>query len=81
MSNEALDKFLLKLFEKSAAKYESSYFDTYAIGKEIGIFDESEINRIVRILQSDGFVINKEDADSKIQITEKGKKRLENNQI
>ncbi len=79
MSNEAFDKFLLKLFEKSAAKDESSYFNTYKIGIEIGIFDETEINRIVRILRSDGFVTK--DADAKIRITEKGKKRLENNQI
>jgi Mn-dependent DtxR family transcriptional regulator len=79
MSNEAFDKFLLKLFEKRAALDESSYYNTYAIGKEIGIFDETEINRIVRILQSDGFVTK--DADAKIRITEKGKKRLENNQI
>jgi hypothetical protein len=81
MSNEAFDKFLLKLFEKSAVKDESTYFNIYEIGKEIGILDKSEINRIVRILHSDGFVGNNEAVDSEIQITDKGKKRLENNQI
>jgi hypothetical protein len=81
MSNEAFDKFLLKLFEKTAVKDQLSYFNMYEIGKEIGIFDESEINRIVKILRSDGFVANKEELDSEIRSTDKGKKRLENNQI
>lgn len=81
MSNEAFDKFLLKLFEKSAVKDELSYFNIYEIGKEIGILDKSEINRIVRTLHSDGYVANKEAVDSEIRITDKGKKRLENNQI
>ena len=53
----------------------------YEIGKEVGIYDESEINRIVKILHSDGFVANKKELDSEIRITEKGNKRLENNQI
>jgi hypothetical protein len=35
MSNEAFDRFLLKLFEKTADKGEISYFDKYEIGKEI----------------------------------------------
>jgi len=81
MSNEAFDKFLLKLFEKTAVKDELTYFNMYEIGKEIGIFDESEINRIVKILRSDGFVANKEELDSEIRINDNGKKRLENNQI
>jgi hypothetical protein len=81
MSNEAFDKFLLKLLEKTAVKDELTYFNIYVIGKEIGIYDESEINRIVKILHSDGFVANKKELDSEIRITEKGKKRLENNQI
>jgi len=81
LSNEAFDKFLLKLFEKSAVKDELSYFNIYEIGKEIGILDKSEINRIVRTLHSDGYVANKEAVDSEIRITDKGKKRLENNQI
>jgi uncharacterized small protein (DUF1192 family) len=81
MSNEVFDKFLLKLFEKSAVKDELSYFNIYEIGKEIGILDKSEINRIVRTLHSDGYVANKEAVDSEIRITDKGKKRLENNQI
>jgi predicted transcriptional regulator len=71
----------LKLFEKSAVKDELSYFNIYEIGKEIGILDKSEINRIVRTLHSDGYVANKEAVDSEIRITDKGKKRLENNQI
>jgi len=81
MSNEVFDKFLLKLFEKSAVKDELSYFNIYEIGNEIGILDKSEINRIVRTLHSDGYVANKEAVDSEIRITDKGKKRLENNQI
>lgn len=81
MSNEAFDKFLLKLFEKTADKGEISYFNKYEIGKEIGLLDKSEIDRIVKILIGDGFVANNEGSDSNIQITEKGKKRLENNQI
>lgn len=81
MSNEAFDKFLLILFEKTADKGEISYFNKYEIGKEIGLLDKSEIDRIVKILIGDGFVENNEGTDSKIQITEKGKKRLENNQI
>lgn len=81
MSNEAFDRFLLKLFEKTADKGEISYFNKYEIGKEIGLLDKSEIDRIVKILLGDGFVANNEGTDSKIQITEKGKKRLENNQI
>jgi hypothetical protein len=81
MSNEAFDKFLLKLFEKTADKGEISYFNKYEIGKEIGLLDKSEIDRIVKILLGDGFVSNNEGSDSNIQITEKGKKRLENNQI
>jgi uncharacterized small protein (DUF1192 family) len=81
LSNEAFDKFLLRLFEKSAVKDELSYFNIYEIGKEIGILDKSEINRIVRILHSDEYVANKEAVDSEIRITDKGKKRLENNQI
>ncbi|MGB8766328.1 MAG: hypothetical protein WCC79_03285 [Nitrososphaeraceae archaeon] len=81
MSNESFDKFLLKLFEKTAVKDGLTYFNTYKIGKEIGMYDESEINRIVKILHSDGFVANKKELDSEIRITEKGKKRLENNQI
>ena len=81
MSNEAFDKFLLKLFEKSAVKDELTYFNIYEIGKEIGILDKSEINRIIRVLHSDGYVENNEVVDSEIRITDKGKKRLENNQI
>jgi len=71
MSNEAFDKFLLKLFEKTAVKDELTYFNINVIGKEIGIYDESEINRIVKILHSDGFVANKKELDSEIRITDK----------
>ena len=81
MSNEAFDKFLLILFEKTADKGEISYFNKYEIGKGICLLDKSEIDRIVKILLGGRFVANNEGTDSKIQITEKGKKRLENNQI
>ncbi|HEX2305251.1 MAG TPA: hypothetical protein VHH33_03080 [Nitrososphaeraceae archaeon] len=81
MSNETFDKFLLKLFEKTADKGKMSYFSKYEIGNEIGLLDEAEIDRIVKILLGDEFVANNEITDSKIRITDKGKKRLENNQI
>jgi hypothetical protein len=81
MSNEAFDKFLLKLFEKTADKGKISYFSKYDIGKDIGLLDEAEIDRIVKILLGDGFVANNGSTDSKIRITDKGQKRLENNQI
>jgi len=81
MANEAFDKFLLKLFEITADKGEITYFNKYEIGKEIGLLDKSEIDRIVKILLGDGFVANNEGTDSKIQITDKGRKRLEYNQL
>jgi predicted transcriptional regulator len=81
MSNETFDKFLLKLFEKTADKGESSYFNKYEIGRELGLLDKREVDSIVNILLGDGFVANNENNDSKIQITKKGQKRLENNQI
>ena len=81
MSNEAFDRFLLKLYEKTADRGEKSYFSKYEIGKEIGLFDQAEVDRIAKILHGDGFLVNNEVEDSKIRITDKGKKRLENNQI
>ena len=81
MYNEAFDKFLLKLFEKTADKGQKSFFNKYGIGKEIGLFDQAEVDRIVKILHGDGFVVDNEVEDSEIRITDKGKKRLENNQI
>jgi hypothetical protein len=81
LSNEAFDKFLLKLFEKTADKGKISYFSKYDIGKDIGLLDEAEIDRIVKILLDDGFVAINGSTDSKIRITDKGQKRLENNQI
>lgn len=81
MSNEAFDRFLLKLFEKTADRGQKSYFSRYEIGKEIGVFDQAEVDRIAKILHGDGFVVNNEVEDSEIRITDKGKKRLENNQI
>lgn len=81
MSNEAFDRFLLKLFEKTADRGQKSYFSKYEIGKEIGLFDQVEVDRIAKILHDDGFVVNNEVEDSEIRITDKGKKRLENNQI
>jgi len=81
MSNEAFDKFLLKLSEKTADKGESSYFNKYEIGREPGLVDKREVDSIVKILLGDRFVANNAGTDSKIQITKKGQKRLENNQI
>ena len=81
MSNEIFDKFLLKLFEKTADEVKISYFNRYEIGKELGLLDKTEVDRIVKILVGDGFVADNEVSDFKIRITDKGKKRLENNQI
>ena len=81
MSNEVFDKFLLKLFEKTADQGKISYFNRYEIGKELGLLDKSEVDRIVKILVGDGFVADNEVSDFKIRITDEGKKRLENNQI
>ena len=81
MSNVASDRFLLKLFEKTAEIGKISYFDKYEIGKEMGLSDKHEIDRITEILHVDGFVSYNEVTLSKIQLTSKGKKRLENNQI
>jgi hypothetical protein len=81
MSNEAFDRFLLKLFEKTADRGQISFFSKYEIGKEVGLFDRPEVDRIAKILIGDGFVVNNEVEDSEIRITDKGKKRLENNQI
>ena len=81
MSNEAFDKFLLKLFEKTADKGQKSFFNKYEIGKEIGLFNPAEVDRIVEILQGDEYVLNSEVEFAEIRITDKGKERLENNQI
>jgi hypothetical protein len=81
VSNVASDKFLLKLFEKTAEIGKKTYFNKYDIGKEIGLSDKQEVDRITEILHVDGFVSYNQVTTSKIQITIKGKKRLENNQI
>ena len=81
MSNEAFDKFLLKLFEKTANKGQKLFFSKYEIGKEIGLFNPIEVDRIVEILKGDGYVIHSEVENTEIRITDKGKGRLENNQI
>ena len=81
MSNEAFDKFLLKLFEKTANKGQKSFFNKYEIGKEMGLFNRTEVDRIVEILQGDEYVLNSEIEFAEIRITDKGKERLENNQI
>ena len=81
MSNVDSDKFLLKLFEKTAEIGKVGYFNKYDIGKEIGLADKQEVDRITEILHVDGFISYNEVTTSKIQLTSKGKKRLENNQI
>lgn len=81
MSNEAFDKFLLKLFEKTNIKGQKIFFSKYEIGKEIGLFNPSEVDRIVENLEGDGFVLNNEVKSGEIRITDKGKERLEHNQI
>jgi len=81
MSNEAFDKFLLKLFEKTKIKGQKIFFSKYEIGKEIGLFNPSEVDRIVENLEGDGYVLNNEVKSGEIRITDKGKERLEHNQI
>lgn len=81
MSYEAFDKFLLNLFEKTANKGQNFFFNKYEIGKEIGLFNSSEVDRIVEILEGDGFVLNNGVKTVEIRITDKGKERLEQNQI
>ena len=71
----------MKLFEKTADEGKISYFNRYEIGKELGLLDKTEVDRIVKILVGDGFVGDNEVSDFKIRITVEGKKRLENNQI
>jgi predicted transcriptional regulator len=48
---------------------------------EIGLFNPAEVDRIVEILEGDGYVLNSEVEKAEIRITDKGKERLENNQI
>ena len=81
MSNVDSDKFLLKLFEKTAEIGKVGYFNKYDIGKEIGLADKQEVDRITEILHVDGFISYNEVTTLQIQLTSKGKKRLENNQI
>jgi hypothetical protein len=75
MSNESFDKFLLKLFERTSDKGQISYFNKYDIGQEIGLLDNAETDNVVKILVGDGFVANHEVTDSKIRITDEGKKK------
>ncbi|HEY7695717.1 MAG TPA: hypothetical protein VH797_06445 [Nitrososphaeraceae archaeon] len=81
MSNEAFDKFLLKLFERTADKGQKFFFSKYEIGREIGLSSPSEVDRIVEILAGDGYVLNNKVKSEEIIITDKGKERLEHNQI
>jgi hypothetical protein len=74
LSNEVFDKFVLKLFEKTADKGEISYYNRYEIGKELGLLDKTKVDRIVKILVGDGFVADNEVTDFKIQITDEGNK-------
>ena len=74
MSNEVFDKFLLKLSEKTADKGEITYFNKYEIGKEIGLLDKSEIDRIVKILLGDGFVANNEVLIQKFKLPKRVRK-------
>ncbi|HXW12191.1 MAG TPA: hypothetical protein VD694_05470 [Nitrososphaeraceae archaeon] len=50
----------MKLFEKTADKGQKFFFGKYEIGKEIGLFNPSEVDRIVEILQGDGYVLSSE---------------------
>jgi hypothetical protein len=50
----------LKLFEETADRGQKSFFNKYEIGKEIVLFDQAEVDRIVKILHGDGFLVNNE---------------------
>jgi len=76
LSNEVFDKFLLKLFEKTANKGQKFHFSKYEIGKEIGLFNQFEVDRIVENLEGNGYVLNNEVKSAEIRITDKGKERL-----
>jgi hypothetical protein len=74
MSNEVFDKFLLKLSEKTADKGESSYFNKYEIGRELGLLDKREVDSIVKILLGDGFVANNEVLIQKFKLPKRVRK-------
>jgi RPA family protein len=78
MSNETIDKFLLKLQEKTGNN--QVYFDKYQIGEEIGLLAKIQTDHIVEILAKDGFLRNGVD-NYKVKLTEDGNKRLTNNQL
>jgi hypothetical protein len=67
--------------KKTANKGQKFFFNKYEIGKEIGLFNPVEVDRIVEILEGDGYVLNNEVENAEIRITDNGKERLENNQI
>jgi RPA family protein len=78
MSNQTIDKFLLKLQEKTGNN--QVYFDKYQIGEEIGLLAKIQTDHIVEILAKDGFLRNGVD-NYKVKLTEEGNKRLTNNQL
>jgi hypothetical protein len=79
MANEMTNNFLLKLFEKTGDKEGVRFFDRYEIGQEVALLDKIQTDHIVDILASDGFVAKNEVIDTKIRITNEGRKRLKNN--
>ena len=71
----------LETFWKNCKQRSKILFQQIWIGKEIGLFNPIEVDRIVEILEGDGYVLNSEVENAEIRITDKGKERLENNQI
>ena len=68
-------------FLKKLQTSQNFFFSKYEIGKEIGLFNPAEVDRIIEILEGYGYVLNSEVENAEIRITDKGKERLENNQI
>ncbi|HJY11047.1 MAG TPA: hypothetical protein VJ250_08850 [Nitrososphaeraceae archaeon] len=78
MSNETIGKYLLKV-QQETIDGEVSYVDMYKIGQEMGLVDKIQTDHIVEILLKDGYIINGKE-NSKIRLTDEGRKRISNNQ-
>lgn len=78
MPNETIGRYLLKLREKINAG-QVNYVDMYEIGEEIGLVDRIQTAHIVEMLSKDGYITN-DNQNSKINLTDKGIKKLRSDQ-
>jgi len=74
VSNNTIGKFLLRLRELTVDG--NSLFDMYNIGEDIGLVDRIQTDHIVEILEKDGY-IGDHKGNSKIRLSDEGRKRLE----